>query len=89
SYPSFEGSNWSKGILPIDNAKLMEDGKPFFDQPRRFDWEALREKVKKGMRNSNVMAIAPTATISNIAGTTQCTEPPFLLEYFKSNLGGT
>ncbi|TYO11363.1 ribonucleoside-diphosphate reductase subunit alpha, partial [Acinetobacter baumannii] len=37
SYPSFEGSNWSKGILPIDNAKLMEDGKPFFDQPRRFD----------------------------------------------------
>ncbi|CAA0272949.1 ribonucleoside-diphosphate reductase, alpha subunit [Acinetobacter baumannii] len=89
SYPSFEGSNWSKGILPIDNAKLMEDGKPFFDQPRRFDWEALREKVKKGMRNSNLMAIAPTATISNIAGTTQCTEPPFLLEFLKSNLGGT
>lgn len=88
SYPSFEGSDWSKGIMPIDTAKLMDDGKPFFDQPRQFDWEALREKVKKGMRNSNILAIAPTATISNIAGTTQCTETPFLLEYYKSNLGG-
>ncbi|MEZ6841377.1 hypothetical protein ABVN80_15015 [Acinetobacter baumannii] len=60
----------------------------FFDRPRRFDWEALREKVKKGMRNSNIMAIAPTATISNIAGTTQCTEVPFLLQFYKTNLGG-
>ncbi|EXT90519.1 ribonucleoside-diphosphate reductase subunit alpha [Acinetobacter baumannii] len=88
SYPSFEGSKWSQGILPIDTAKKMEDGKPFFDRPRRFDWEALREKVKKGMRNSNIMAIAPTATISNIAGTTQCTEVPFLLQFYKTNLGG-
>lgn len=88
SYPSFEGSNWSKGILPIDNAKLQKDGKVFFDQPFNFDWDALREKVKKGMRNSNLMAIAPTATISNIAGTTQCTEVPFLLQYYKTNLSG-
>lgn len=88
SYPSFKGSKWSRGILPIDSAKLMEDGKPFFDQPRLFDWDALREKCKKGMRNSNLMAIAPTATISNIAGTTQCTEVPFLLQFYKTNLSG-
>lgn len=88
SYPSFRGSKWSRGILPIDTAKKMEDGKPFFDRPRRFDWEALRAKVKKGMRNSNLMAIAPTATISNIAGTTQCTEVPFLLQFYKTNLSG-
>lgn len=88
SYPSFKGSKWSQGILPIDTAKLMDDGKPFFDQPRRFDWDALREKCKKGMRNSNIMAIAPTATISNIVGSSSCTEPAFLSQFYKTNLSG-
>lgn len=83
AYPSFKGSLWSQGILPIDTSKKKDEREPLMD------WDALRAKVMKhGMRNSNTMAIAPTATISNIVGTTPCTEPAFELEAVKSNLSG-
>src|SRR5690606_32442592 len=73
SYSSFEGSLWSKGILPIDSIELLAHnrGEQYVEQDRSQtqDWSRLREKVKtQGMRNSNVMAIAPTATIANITG---------------------
>jgi len=81
AYGSFEGSKWHRGILPIDTARYKDS---------RMDWASLRAKVSHfGMRNSNTMAIAPTATISLIAGTTQCIEPVFLREYSKTNLSGT
>src|SRR6185436_9084316 len=73
-YPSFEGSLWSQGILPIDSIALLADarGSVAMDRTSSRDWEPLRERVKTtGMRNSNVMAIAPTATISNICGVAQ------------------
>jgi len=82
SYGSFEGSLWSQGILPIDTAVDHTTS-------GRFDWDVLREFVKGGMRNSNCMAIAPTATISNIVGVTPSIEAPYELEYTKSNLSGT
>ncbi len=82
AYPSFAGSKWSRGILPVDTARNI--GKT------RLDWQPLREAVMKhGVRNSNIMAIAPTATIANILGTTPCIEPIFEREYAKSNMGGT
>ncbi len=76
SYSSYEGSLWSQGILPLDSIEILEKqrGKDFIevDKTTRLDWDALREKVKtQGMRNSNTMAIAPTATIANITGLTQ------------------
>ena len=86
SYPSFEGSTWSQGILPIDTAN--KKAVALTTRAHAFDWESLRAKVKRGMRNSNVMAIAPTATISNICGTTACVEPPFKTVYNKENLSG-
>src|SRR5690606_1545625 len=70
-YPSFEGSLWSKGILPVDSIRLLEEARPGvdMDSSSTLDWDALRKRVKNtGMRNSNTMAIAPTATISNIFG---------------------
>ena len=92
-YESFDGSDWSKGILPIDTYRELLTHRPEHEWQtaveERLDWEALRAKVvKQGMRNSNVMAIAPTATISNILGTTPCIEPPYELECVKSNLSG-
>jgi ribonucleoside-diphosphate reductase alpha chain len=82
AYPSFEGSKWSKGILPIDTARGI-------GEHPTLDWESLREDVKRyGIRNSNCMAIAPTATISNIAGTTPCIEAAVDLVYSKTNLSG-
>ena len=87
AYETFHGSKWSLGILPVDTAK-----KEAFELTKhgiRMDWDALREKVQRGMRNSNCMAIAPTATISNISNTVPCIEPPFQLEYTKTNLSGT
>ena len=93
SYESFEGSLWSKGILPKDSIEILEEnrGKEYLnvDRSETLDWESLRKKVKKdGMRNSNVMAIAPTATISNITGVTQSIEPTYQNLYVKSNLSG-
>ena len=93
AYESFDGSLWSKGILPKDSIQILEDnrGKDYLnvDKSETLDWEALRKKVMKdGMRNSNVMAIAPTATISNITGVTQSIEPTYQNLYVKSNLSG-
>jgi len=85
AYPSFNGSKWSQGILPIDTAREL----PFLKGEPQLDWHSLREAVKAyGMRNSNVMAIAPTATIANIAGTTPSIEPIFERSYTKRNHSG-
>ncbi len=93
SYSSFKGSLWDQGILPIDSLDLVAKTRPerMFDVDRSqtLDWDSLRSKVKRdGMRNSNVMAIAPTATISNICGVAQSIEPTFQNLYVKSNLSG-
>ncbi|HRD70885.1 MAG TPA: ribonucleoside-diphosphate reductase subunit alpha [Legionella sp.] len=92
SYSSYEGSLWSKGILPIDSINLLQEARSKYleqDRSQRLDWEHLRIKVRtQGMRNSNVMAIAPTATISNICGVSQSIEPTYQNLYVKSNLSG-
>jgi ribonucleoside-diphosphate reductase alpha chain len=92
-YNSFEGSLWSRGILPIDSIAILrrERGDQYLqmDETQRLDWDAVREKVRtQGMRNSNVMAIAPTATIANITGVSQSIEPTYQNLYVKSNLSG-
>lgn len=92
SYASYEGSLWSKGILPIDSINLLQEARgEFLQQDRRttLDWDTLRTRVMTvGMRNSNVMAIAPTATISNICGVSQSIEPTYQNLFVKSNLSG-
>ena len=93
TYPSYDGSLWSQGIFPKDSIDILEKnrGSEFIkvDRSETLDWKQLRAKVKKdGMRNSNVMAIAPTATISNITGVTQSIEPTYQNLYVKSNLSG-
>ncbi|MEN8174314.1 MAG: ribonucleoside-diphosphate reductase subunit alpha [Pseudomonadota bacterium] len=91
-YSSFEGSLWSRGILPIDSLKKLADERGDYlqvDESIRLDWDRLRKRVKKvGMRNSNTMAIAPTATISNICGVSQSIEPTYQNLFVKSNLSG-
>jgi len=91
-YPSFEGSLWSKGVLPIDSIGLVSDArgaKVDMDCSSTLDWESLRKRVRKtGMRNSNTMAIAPTATISNICGVAQSIEPAYQNLFVKSNMSG-
>jgi len=91
-YPSFEGSLWSRGILPIDSIALLEEGRGGYldvDRSTTLDWDGLRERVRTvGMRNSNTMAIAPTATISNICGVSQSIEPTYQNLFVKSNLSG-
>ncbi len=91
-YSSFEGSLWSKGILPIDSIELLAKNRgQYLEQDRKqtLDWNALRKRVKKvGMRNSNVLAIAPTATIANICGVSQSIEPTYQNLFVKSNLSG-
>ncbi|HWB04170.1 MAG TPA: ribonucleoside-diphosphate reductase subunit alpha [Verrucomicrobiales bacterium] len=91
-YSSYEGSKWSRGLLPPDTVDLLERerGLPVeVARGHRMDWAPLREKIKQqGMRNSNVLAIAPTATISNIMGSTPCIEPMFKNLFAKSNLSG-
>ena len=93
AYSTFKGSLWDQGILPIDSLELVAKSRPErmfeVDRTQRLDWGSLRAKVQKdGMRNSNVMAIAPTATISNICGVSQSIEPTFQNLYVKSNLSG-
>ncbi len=93
SYASFEGSLWSRGSLPLDSLRALERdrGKQYLEAnyDSTLKWDALRTKVKTdGMRNSNVMAIAPTATIANIAGVSQSIEPTYQNLYVKSNLSG-
>jgi ribonucleoside-diphosphate reductase alpha chain len=91
-YPSFDGSLWAQGILPIDSITLMDEARGAdlrMDRSTTLDWDALRERVKTiGMRNSNCMAIAPTATISNIVGVSQSIEPAFRNLYVKANMSG-
>ncbi len=91
SYSSFEGSLWSKGVLPADTIGMLaaERGNNIdVHSGSTLNWDALREKVVKGMRNSNCLAIAPTATISNIVGVSQSIEPIYQNLYVKSNLSG-
>ncbi len=91
-YPSYQGSKWDRGFLPIDTIDLLEKergGHLDVDRSAKRDWKAVRESIKKhGMRNSNTMAIAPTATISNITGVTQSIEPMYKHLFVKSNLSG-
>lgn len=91
SYPSFEGSGWSKGILPIDTIdQLAEDRqvKVEVNRTTRLDWDTLRTKVKKGMRNATLMAVAPTANIAHIAGTTPGLDPQFAQIFSRTTLNG-
>lgn len=91
-YSTYEGSLWSQGILPIDSLKLLKAERGDYlqvDESQTLDWDALRDKIKtQGMRNSNTMAIAPTATISNICGVSQSIEPTYQNLFVKSNLSG-
>jgi ribonucleoside-diphosphate reductase alpha chain len=91
-YQSYKGSKWDQGLLPIDTITLLESErgeKVDMDKSFKKDWNVVRELVKKqGMRNSNTMAIAPTATISNILGVSACIDPNYKNLYVKSNLSG-
>ena len=92
TYSSYKGSKWDRGLLPQDTIDILENerGVPV-EVPRggRMDWTPLRAKIAKhGMRNSNVLAIAPTATISNITATSPCIEPAYKNLFVKSNLSG-
>ena len=91
-YASYEGSLWSRGILPQDSVKLLAEERGGYlevDSSSAMDWSLVRERIEQfGMRNSNCVAIAPTATISNIIGVSACIEPTFQNLYVKSNLSG-
>ena len=92
TYSTYKGSKWDRGILPQDSLDMLEEerGQPIeVKRGGRMDWTPVREKIAKhGMRNSNVLAIAPTATISNITGTSPCIEPTYKNLFVKSNLSG-
>lgn len=92
AYETFEGSLWSKGILPIDSIALLKQSRGEYLQQNTamsLDWNSLRAKIRtQGMRNSNTLAIAPTATIANITGVSQSIEPIYQNLYVKSNLSG-
>jgi len=91
-YATFEGSLWSQGILPLDSIELLQKNRKHelqVDRSAKLEWDTLRERVKSvGMRNSNTLAIAPTATISNICGVTQSIEPTYQNLFVKSNMSG-
>lgn len=92
TYSSYDGSKWSRGLLPIDTIQILADergGDVDINRDAALDWKPVRESLRKhGMRNSNTMAIAPTATISNITGVSQSIEPNYKHLYAKSNLSG-
>lgn len=91
SYPNFKGSAWSKGMLPIDTLDQLEldrGVKVEISRKARLDWEKLRAKVKKGMRNATLLAIAPTANIAHIAGTTPGLDPQFAQIFSRATLNG-
>jgi ribonucleoside-diphosphate reductase alpha chain len=92
NYPTYSGSKWERGLLPIDTIALLESERGErveMDRTATLDWQRVREAVQNsGMRNSNVMAIAPTATISAIIGVHQSIEPAYRNLYVKSNLSG-
>jgi len=91
-YSSFTGSLWDQGILPLDSIRLLEEGRGGhleLDRSARLDWAALKAQIARhGMRNSNCVAIAPTATISNIVGVSASIQPTYQNLYVKSNLSG-
>jgi len=91
SYPTYKGSGWSKGVLPIDTLETLSDSRKLkvkVDHKTRLNWDDLRKKVKKGMRNATLMAIAPTANIGHIAGTTPGIDPQFAQIFSRSTLNG-
>jgi ribonucleoside-diphosphate reductase alpha chain len=92
SYETFQGSLWSQGILPLDSQNLLIEARGAkyisVDQAESLDWAPVRARVQNGIRNSNIMAIAPTATIANITGVSQSIEPTYQNLYVKSNLSG-
>lgn len=93
SYSTFKGSKWDRGILPLDSIRLLaeERGEEYLemDTSSKLDWQPVRDSIKKyGMRNSNTMAIAPTATIANITGVIVSIEPLYKHLFVKSNLSG-
>ncbi|MCB2026921.1 MAG: ribonucleoside-diphosphate reductase subunit alpha, partial [Ottowia sp.] len=92
AYASYLGSKWDRGLLPVDTLALLSEERGFtvdVDVEPAMDWNRVRTAVRRyGMRNSNTMAIAPTATISNIVGVSQSIEPSFSNLYVKSNLSG-
>ncbi|MDP3979144.1 MAG: ribonucleoside-diphosphate reductase subunit alpha, partial [Pseudomonas sp.] len=92
SYETFQGSLWSKGVLPLDSQQILieQRGQKYIDVDlsESLDWAPVRARVQKGIRNSNIMAIAPTATIANITGVSQSIEPTYQNLYVKSNLSG-
>ncbi len=91
-YSSYTGSLWDRGVMPHDTLRLLAEQRGGYvevDDSTSLDWDALRQRVREhGMRNSNCVAIAPTATISNIIGVDACIEPTFQNLYVKSNLSG-
>ena len=91
-YSTFKGSLWDRGILPLDSLKVLADERGGYvecDMSTKLDWSALRSRIQRvGIRNSNCIAIAPTATIANITGLSQCIEPTYQNLYVKSNLSG-
>ncbi len=91
SYPTYNGSGWSKGVLPIDTVVELSNNRKVkvkIDNKTRLDWDKLRKKVKKGMRNATLMAIAPTANIGHVAGTTPGIDPQFAQIFSRSTLNG-
>jgi ribonucleoside-diphosphate reductase alpha chain len=92
TYSSYTGSKWDRGLLPADTVELLQAERGEAIEVERgglMDWEPLRKKIAaQGMRNSNVLAIAPTATISNIMGTSPCIEPLYKNLFAKSNISG-
>src|SRR5688500_10418201 len=92
AYSTFKGALWDRGILPFDTLKLLAEERGGYvecDMSTTLDWQGLKKRVQQvGMRNSNCLAIAPTATIANITGLSQCIEPTYQKLYVKSNLSG-
>lgn len=91
SYPNYKGSGWNRGLLPIDTIEQLTDDRGVavkVDTTAQLDWEKLRTKTRKGMRNSTLMAIAPTANISHVAGTTPGIDPQFSQIFSRSTLNG-
>ena len=90
SYDNFNGSLWSKGHVPVDTVAVLEQERGFLSQDKsvQLDWDKLRAKVKEGMRNSTLLAIAPTANIGLVAGTSTGIDPRFAQIFSRNTLGG-
>ncbi len=91
SYPNFKGSGWSKGMLPMDTLDVLEKDRKVklaITRKHKLDWEPLRKKIKKGMRNATLMAIAPTANNAHVSGTTPGLDPQFAQIFSRATLNG-